>query len=116
MDLRWIQIGIGLIAVIMGLGFFMIGLYGIFRMRYVLNRMHATAVGDTLGISMSLIGLIFLHGISLTSLKLVLVMVFMALSSPVSSHLIAHLELLTTTERGRFLEIDKVTSTPKGEE
>lgn len=108
MDLKWLQIGIGLITIIIGLGFFLIGLYGVFRMRYVLNRMHATAVGDTLGMSIAILGLIILNGFSLTSLKLLLVIIFMALSSPVSSHLIAHLELLTTVERGRYLEIDKV--------
>lgn len=116
MDLRWLQIGIGIITVIMGLGFFLIGLYGTFRMQYVLNRMHATAIGDTLGMSVALIGLIILNGFSITSLKLILVLVFMALSSPVSSHLIARLELLTTQERGRYLEIDRVASKKEQDE
>ena len=41
-----------------GLGTFIIELIGVFRFRYVLNRMHAAATGDTLGIGFALLGLI----------------------------------------------------------
>ena len=34
-----------------GVVIFLIEVYGVFRLKYVLNRMHAAALGDTLGLS-----------------------------------------------------------------
>lgn len=49
---------------------------GLFRFDYVLNRMHAAAVGDSLGIFCVLIGLMLLHGWSLSAAKTLLIFVF----------------------------------------
>ena len=65
------------------------------------NRMHAAAIGDTLGIGFALLGLIVISGFNFTSLKLFLVIVFLWFSSPVSSHLIARLEVSTNEESGK---------------
>ena len=54
---EWIRFIIGTAVLLCGLVIFVIEIYGIFHLRYVLNRMHAAAMGDTLGISISLIGL-----------------------------------------------------------
>jgi len=72
---------------------------GVYRFHYVLNRMHAAAMGDTLGIGFCLVGLIVMNGLNLTSLKLFLVVAFLWFSSPTSSHLIARLEVTTDTEK-----------------
>ena len=81
-----------------GLVIFLIQMIGVFRFKYVLNRMHAAAMGDTLGIGCCLLGLIVMKGFSFTSLKLLLVIIFLWFSSPVSSHLIARLEVATDEE------------------
>ena len=81
-----------------GLVIFAIEMIGVFRFKYVLNRMHAAAMGDTLGIGFSLMGLIVMNGFNFTSLKLFLVIVFLWFASPVSSHLIARLEVTTDEE------------------
>lgn len=93
--IEWIRFFIGAILLLCGLGIFLIEMIGVFRFRYVLNRMHAAAMGDTLGIGFSLMGLIIMSGFSFTSLKLLLVIVFLWFSSPASSHLIARLEVTT---------------------
>lgn len=93
-----------------GLLIFLIEIVGVFRFKYVLNRMHAAAMGDTLGIGSCLLGLIVMCGFSFTSLKLFLVIAFLWFSSPVSSHLIARLEAATDEEpqmHYRQLVIDK---------
>ena len=77
---------------------FLVQMIGVFRFKYVLNRMHAAAMGDTLGIGCCLLGLIVMSGIGFTSLKLLLVIIFLWFSSPVSSHLIARLEVATDEE------------------
>lgn len=68
---------------------------GVFRIRYVLNRLHAAAIGDSLGMPLVAAGLAVLYGWSWTSLKLALVVILFWLASPVCSHLLASLEVST---------------------
>ena len=93
------------IATVLGLAVFLFGLFvfftavlGLFRFDYVLNRMHAAAVGDTLGVFCILIGLILFHGWSLSAAKTLLILVFLWLTSPVASHLIAEIEIWTISD------------------
>lgn len=53
---------IGLAFLLFGLFVFFSAVLGLYRLDYVLNRMHAAAVGDALGIFCVLVGLICLHG------------------------------------------------------
>ena len=96
---EWVRFLAGAVLLLLGLGIFLIEIIGVFRFRYVLNRMHAAAMGDTLGIGFSLMGLILMSGWNFTSLKLLLVIVFLWFSSPTSSHLIARLEVTTTEDK-----------------
>lgn len=66
---------------------------GLFRFKYVLNRMHAAAMGDTLGILLIAAGTVVLRGLSLACLKLLLVPAFMFLTGPAVTHLIAGAEI-----------------------
>ena len=91
--LEWVRFLLGTGLLLVGLGIFLLQIFGVFK--YVLNRMHAAAMGDTLGIGISLTGLILLSGFNFTSLKMALIIVFLWLASPVSSHLISRLEVVT---------------------
>lgn len=84
--------------------------FGLFRFKYVLNRMHAAAVTDTLGVLGIMLGLILLFGWDVVSLKLVVTVVFMWMASPVVTHLIAKMELLTEWD------IDAEASAEEGEQ
>lgn len=97
--IEWLQFLLGSALLVLGLLIFLIQMIGVFRFRYVLNRMHAAAMGDTLGIGCCLLGLIVMSGFSFTSLKLLLVIIFLWFSSPVSAHLIARLEVTTDEEK-----------------
>lgn len=96
--IEWLRFIVGTFLLICGLGIFTVEMIGVFRFKYVLNRMHAAAMGDTLGIGFSLLGLIIMSGFTFTSLKLFLVIVFLWFSSPTSSHLIARLEVTTNED------------------
>lgn len=96
---EWVRFLVGAIFLVLGLGIFLIEIVGVFRFKYVLNRMHAAAMGDTLGIGFSLMGLIIMSGFNFTSLKLLLVIVFLWFASPASSHLIARLEVTTNEDK-----------------
>lgn len=93
--LEWVRFLAGTGMLLTGLGIFALQIFGVFKFKYVLNRMHAAAMGDTLGLGVSLTGLILLSGWNFTSLKIALIIVFLWLASPVSSHLISRLEVTT---------------------
>lgn len=96
--LEWIRFCAGGLFLLCGIVFFVFEMIGVFRFRYVMNRMHAAAMGDTLGIGFSMLGLMILCGFSFTSLKMLCVVIFLWFSSPASSHLIARLEVTTDEE------------------
>ncbi len=73
---------------------------GLYRFKYVLNRMHAAAMGDTLGIMLIVAGTIVLRGWSMASLKLVLILAFMFLTGPAATHLIAGGEVRSNEHAG----------------
>lgn len=93
--IEWIRFFAGTAVLLCGLSIFVVEIYGIFHLKYVLNRMHAAAMGDTLGISISLVGLMIFSGLNFTTLKMMLIVIFLWLASPVSSHLLARLEVVT---------------------
>ena len=97
----------GLACFLFGLFVFFSAVLGLFRFDYVLNRMHAAAVGDALGIFCVLVGLIFLHGWSLPAAKTLLVFLFLWLTSPVASHLIAEMEVFTISDIRKECEVEE---------
>lgn len=99
---EWIRFLLGTSILFTGLVIFALEMIGVFRFRYVLNRMHAAAMGDTLGIGVSLIGLMIFSGLNLTTLKLLLIVFFLWCASPVSSHLITRLEITTNEELEQY--------------
>ena len=103
--LEWIRFGAGVGLLLIGLSIFLLELIGVFKFSYVLNRMHAAAMGDTLGLGACLTGLILLSGFNITSVKLALVLVFLWLASPVSSHLISRLEVVTNEHLAEKCEL-----------
>lgn len=90
-----------------GLFFEVTAVIGVFRYRYVLNRMHAAAMGDTMGIFLMLMGLAVANGFTILSLKLMMLVLLFWLTSPVSSHLIGRLELVTNEKLDREVSVWK---------
>ena len=86
---------LGLALIAFGVFTIAVAVLGTFRFRYVLNRMHAAALCDTLGLLSTLLGVIVLLGLSWQTAKVLLIIAFMWLASPVMSHLIARAEILT---------------------
>ncbi|MBQ8161356.1 MAG: monovalent cation/H(+) antiporter subunit G [Clostridia bacterium] len=79
---------------------------GVFRFRYALNRIHAAALLDTLGILFMLLGIIIALGFQVASLKAVILVVFLWMTSPVASHLIGRLQLTTDEHLSEHMEIE----------
>ena len=102
---EWIRFILGTGLLCIGVIIFLLEIFGVFKFHYVLNRMHAAAMGDTLGIGASLAGLMILFGFRFVTLKLALVLVFLWCASPVSSHLISRLEATTNERLDKYCEV-----------
>lgn len=107
MTTEWIRFAAAASLFILGLVFEILAVFGVNRFRRALNRMHAAAMGDTLGILFVLLGLIVMRGFSMDSLKLFLVVAFFWTASPVSGHMISRLEAMTDEELGELIVIQK---------
>lgn len=71
-----------------GVFFFLVSVIGLIRLPDIYIRVHATAKGDTLGLGLSLLGAMIHMGFSFTSLKLLLIITFIWITSPTAAHLI----------------------------
>ena len=96
-----------LCAVLMGLGaaVIVVGILGVFRFRFVLNRMHCAAIIDTLGVLLIVSGLLFAADAPVYVWKLLAIIVVLWIGSPLASHLVARTELLTDPEAQSHVEI-----------
>ncbi len=97
--MEWLRFITGGACILFGLAVACISVIGNFKFKYVLNRMHAAAMNDTLGILFVLLGLIVINGWNFTSLKLFIIICFFWMASPVTAHLVARLEVVTDRER-----------------
>ncbi|MBE6954705.1 MAG: monovalent cation/H(+) antiporter subunit G [Ruminococcaceae bacterium] len=95
---EWIRYSIAVVLLIAGLAVSFVSFLGVYRFRFVLNRMHAASLNDTLALMLVMAALIVAMGLRLATLKLVLVVVFMWMAGPISSHLLCKLELSTDEE------------------
>lgn len=107
--LLWIRFIVGIVLILCGIIVFGIELFGVFKFGYVLNRMHAAAMGDTLGIGLSMLGLTVLCGINFTSLKMLLVVIFLWFASPVASHMLARFEVTTNEDLDKECDMKGVS-------
>ncbi len=86
--MEWVRFCAAAICLIFAAAMESIAVYGVYKFRFSMNRMHAAAIGDTLGLAMGALGLVILKGFSWFSLKLLIVVIFLWMTSAVSSHVI----------------------------
>lgn len=82
-------------AILTGGAFIVIGAVGVLRMPDFFTRQHAAGLTDTLGAGLLLLGLMIQGGLTLVTVKLVLILLFLGLTSPTSSHALAQAALST---------------------
>ena len=118
MTWQWIRFALSAACLVTGLVFMMLAVFGVNRFHRALNRMHAAAMGGTLGILFVFAGLILIRGFSMASFKLLLVILFFWTAGPVSGHMISRLEAMTDEDLGEILVIrkEKTDKKQKGEE
>jgi len=91
--IEWIRFAVSAALILWGLACMCVAAFGLYRFRYALDRLHAASVADTMGILSLFAGLMIASGVSYTTLKLLLVILILWVTSPVTSHLISRLEI-----------------------
>ena len=85
--------GLSWACIVAGSAFAVIGGVGLLRLPDVFARMHGGGITDTLGAGLILVGLMFQSGLSLTTGKLVMVLLFLLVTSPTATHAVARAAL-----------------------
>lgn len=89
MTLALVFDGISWVFLLIGSFFCIVGGVGLNRLPDFYSRGHAVGVTDTMGAGMVMIGLMFQATDPLVLIKLVAVLVFLLVTSPISSHAVA---------------------------
>ena len=80
----------------------LIGAFGVLRLPELFCRIHAAGITDTAGAGLIITGLMIESGLTLVSLKLLVIFIFLFFTSPTSSHALAkaaiHSNVLPVTD------------------
>lgn len=96
-----------LMIIFIGSGLFIFGVatFGLFRFKYILNRAHVAAKCDTLASLLIIVGMMIYTGFSTITFKLLIVLMFLWLTNPVATHLIAQTEVITNKDIDDEMEV-----------
>lgn len=77
------------VCMLLGAFFVITGAVGLLRFPDFFTRLHAVAVADTMGAGLVLLGLMLQSGLSLTTVKLLLIFYFVIFTGPTATHAVA---------------------------
>ena len=96
-DSGWLELVLDTVSWILlsaGGVFVLVGGIGALRMPNLYTRMHAASVTDTMGAVLVLTGVMVQAGLSLATIKLAAILLFLLITSPTASYALAHAALL----------------------
>lgn len=91
--LSWILLTLGGLSILVG------GI-GALRLPDLFTRMHAASVTDSIGAILVLVGVMLQAGLSLATIKLVAILLFLLLTSPTASNALAAAAMLAGNKPG----------------
>ncbi|MCQ2418398.1 MAG: monovalent cation/H(+) antiporter subunit G [Clostridia bacterium] len=95
-----------LCAVLLGLGALcaLIGILGVFKFKFVMNRMHCAAIIDTIALALILSGLMVYGGTREYIPKLITILLIFWIGSPIASHLVGRMEVDTDENAQKHMQ------------
>ena len=90
--MEWVRFFLTAVLLVLGLAGFASAVLGNFRFGFVMNRIHAAGIGDTLGLLCTAVAVMIGTGDPVMILKLILIVVFQWCTSPISTHFLAQIE------------------------
>ena len=103
--MEWIRFCVIALLLAASLGMAMISVAGVFKFKFILNRMHAAAIIDSFALLLAMIGVAVAYGFSFATVKVLLIVLLVWVASPVSGHLIARLEVTTDKHLSEECEV-----------
>ena len=103
--LDWIRFVLTATLLAAGLFLLITGVVAQYRFKYVLNRMHGASMGDSLGLFLVVVALCISAPDGWVVVKLLLVSLFVWITSPTGGHLIARLELASNEHPENEMEV-----------
>ena len=101
---EWARFWLTAAVLIAGLGFLAAGVVGNCRFYYVMNRIHAAGLGDTMGILLTTLALAISADTVSGGLRLFLPLAFLWVTSPASSHFLAQIDYFTDSRLYEHME------------
>ena len=106
MILECIRFGLCAVCLITAMICFTAAVLGANRFGFIMNRLHAAGIGDTLGLFLVAVSIIIGDGFHMQELKMLMILVFMTFTSPVSSHFLTQLEYFTNPHLYSYVKRD----------
>ncbi|MCR5421277.1 MAG: monovalent cation/H(+) antiporter subunit G [Lachnospiraceae bacterium] len=97
--MEWIKFIMAVICMVFAAVMEIIAIYGVYKFKFVMNRMHAAAIGDTLALFLGALGLMLLRSSKWFSYKIIIVVIFLWMTSSISSHVIMRMEYNIDTKK-----------------
>ena len=83
------------VLILLGSGLVLIGSLGFFRLPDFWSRLHAASVIDSGGMILIVLGMCFQAGLSLITVKLFLIAIFLVITGPTATHAVANAALVS---------------------
>ncbi|MFZ5943949.1 MAG: monovalent cation/H(+) antiporter subunit G [Bacillota bacterium] len=79
---------LAIIFLLAGFFFITVAAIGVLRLPDFYTRLHASGKSETLGLMLCFLGLAFYEGLNLTTVKLIMIVLFVLLANPIGTHII----------------------------
>ncbi len=90
--MAWLDV-VSWISILGGVFFIVVGSIGVVRLPDVYTRLHAAGMTDTMGAGLVLVGLSFQAGLTLITVRLLMIWAFLLFTSPIGTHALARAAL-----------------------
>ena len=93
--LEWIRFGVVALLFLIGILHLFISLFGTFRMKYSLNRLHSSAITDAIVLLCFMVGCMLASGVNIISAKILFVLALQWCTSPLVAHMFVKAKVRT---------------------
>ncbi len=102
--MEWVRFVLTAILLAISVASFASAVLGVYSFGFIMNRIHASGIGDSLGLFCAAAAVMLGSGELVVILKLILIVIFMWCTSPVSTHFIAQIEYYMDRKLDSYVE------------
>lgn len=102
--MEWVRFTIVALLLAVSVLSFATAMLGVYIFGFIMNRIHASGIGDSLGLFTAALAVMIGSGETAVVMKLILIVCFMWCTSPVSTHFIALIEYYMDKNLGSYVE------------